>query len=336
MAEGRVQPVDQLLEQRGVQFGDRYERLGLEAFSANDALQCMPDDVSPLVVFYNKALVDLSSLRPTGAPPLEPELQGWSWRDFVDAATQASLAGVKGAYLPPRLETLAPLVRSGGADIVDNDQKPTRLTLADKATRPLLAQITDLTQNTQVSPSPAELARRGPVRMFQEGRLAMLVGTRALVPVLRRSSQLDFDVYPLPNLGHFETVADVRGYCLSKDTQHARAAADFLAFASSDVGAAITASSGAVVPANLDVRSSEAFAQRDKFPISSEVFGRAMRRASVMPASSAWRRVVRTTQPLITRLMTRPDPEPNRLLTRVDELSAPLLAPPSASPSPSR
>ena len=40
-----------------MQFGDNYERLGLEAFAADAALQCMPNDVSPYVVFYNKRLL---------------------------------------------------------------------------------------------------------------------------------------------------------------------------------------------------------------------------------------------------------------------------------------
>jgi multiple sugar transport system substrate-binding protein len=334
MAEGRVQPVDELLEKRGVQFGDHYERLGLEAFSASSALQCMPDDVSPLVVFYNKALVDLSVLRPEGLPPLKPEATGWTWQDFVNAATQAAAGGVDGAYLPPRLQTLTPLLRSGGTDIVDDAQKPTTMTLADDKARPLLQQVIDLTHNPQVSPTRAELARTGVVRMFRQGRLAMMVGTRALVPQLRRTSLLDFDVYPLPSLGHSETVADVRGYCLAADSAHRDAAADFLAFASSDRGAALTAASGAVVPANLDVRSSEAFAQRDKFPVSSGVFARTLRRASLMPAAPAWPDVVRRTQPLVTRLFTWSDPRLNRLLPRIDSVSARLLAQPSASPSP--
>jgi multiple sugar transport system substrate-binding protein len=335
MAEKRVQPVDQLLEKRGVQFGDRYERLGLEAFSADSALQCMPDDVSPLVVFYNKALLDLSALRPSDVPPLRPEANGWSWQDFVDAATQASTGTVKGVYLPPRLDVLAPLVRSGGADVVDDAQQPTRLTLDDDKTRPLVQQVVDVTHDSRVSPTRAELTEAGPVRMFRQGRLAMMVGTRADVPLFRRTSSLDFDVFPLPSLGHAQTIAHVSGYCLSKDSPHRQAAADFLAFASSDKGAALTAKSGAVVPANLDVRASEAFAQRDKFPVSSGVFARVMRRASVMPDPLAWSEVVRATQPLLTRVFFSTDAALDRLLRRIDRVSAPLLAQPTASPSPS-
>ena len=49
----RVQPVDLLLAERELEFGDGFHRDGLEAFSAEAALQCMPNDVSPDVVYYN-------------------------------------------------------------------------------------------------------------------------------------------------------------------------------------------------------------------------------------------------------------------------------------------
>ena len=80
----------------------------------------------------------------------------------------------------------------------------------------------------------------------------MLIGTRALVPRLRDKPDLHFDVFPLPNLGRFRTVADITGYCLSKDTENVDAAADFMAFASGDEGSQIMAETGSIVPANIE------------------------------------------------------------------------------------
>ena len=96
----RVQPVDEMLERRGISFGDKYERLGLEAFSANSALQCMPTDVSPAVVFYNKRLLTPADLAEPGEQPPTPQT-GWRWADFVKAAREMSGGGVKGVYLSP-------------------------------------------------------------------------------------------------------------------------------------------------------------------------------------------------------------------------------------------
>jgi multiple sugar transport system substrate-binding protein len=84
-----VRPVDGLLAERKVDFGDGYQRGGLTAFSAEASLQCMPHDVSPVVVYYNEDLVDLPQLGEEGEEPPNA-IDGWDWEVFVRAARQAS------------------------------------------------------------------------------------------------------------------------------------------------------------------------------------------------------------------------------------------------------
>jgi multiple sugar transport system substrate-binding protein len=334
VADGRVQPVDELLEERGLQFGDNYERLGLEAMAANSALQCMPNDVSPYVVFYNKRLLDTSLLPSRTDQEPMPQHNGWSWNQFTVAAAQMSRGQVKGVYLPPRLTTLAPLMRSAGSDIVDDPKTPTSLTLSPPSNRNDVERILDVARNQTVTLTPDELARQGPVSRFTHGKLGMMIGTRALVPKLRKNRELRFDVYPMPSLGRSGTVAEVSGLCINRETQHLSDAADFLAFASGDRGAAITARSGAVVPANLNVQDSDAFTQTDRFPLNVDVFTRVIRRATTMPNPPAWHEVVRQTQPLVRRLFYAPKADFDVLLPRIDEISVPLLAQDTESPSP--
>ena len=186
VAERRVQPVDELLEQRGVLFGDNYQRLGLEAFSADSALQCMPHDVSPLVVFYNTRLLKPKKLATPDEPAPSVE-EGWSWQQFATAARRMSHGKVKGVFVPPDLLTLTPLVRSAGADVVDDERLPTTLTLADDGTREALEQVLTLTRDRQLTPTRRQLARQGALDLFENGRIGMMVGTRRLVPKLREN-----------------------------------------------------------------------------------------------------------------------------------------------------
>lgn len=337
VSQDRVQPVDELLEDRDVEFGDNYERLGLEAFAAEDRLQCMPSDVSPYVVFYNRRLFSSVQL----SDPLLPEQPeptpqtGWSWDQFVTAAQQMSSRNVKGVYLAPELTTLTPLLRSAGADIVDDPDKPTTLTLDEGRAPAAMDRILTLARNARLTPTPEQLVRRGALERFERGELAMMIGTRALVPQLRSVAGLRFDVFPLPSLGRNQTIADVSGYCVSKDSPHIEDAVDFLAFAVGDQGAALTAVSGGVVPANLNALHSPSFEQPGRFPLNIEVFTNVMRRAEVMPNPPAWPRVVSATRPLLNRLFYGPLFDPAVLLARIDAVSAPLLVPPSPSPSPS-
>lgn len=331
--EDRVQPVDELLEDRDVEFGDAYERLGLEAFAAESALQCMPNDVSPYVVIYNESLLDLSAAVQPGETVPDPTVDGWTWRQFALAAQAASQPGVQGVYLPPELTTLTPLLRSAGSNIVDDDQSPTTLTLEDAASSEALDAILDLARDSRVNPSPEQLQRADAVSRFENGRLAMMIGTRAMVPRLRQAPDLVFDVYPLPSFGRFQTVADVTGYCISRTSANIAPAADFLAFASSDQGARITARSGGVVPANLSALRSRAFRQPGRAPDNIGVFTDFVRRAETMPNPLGWSEVVRRTRPLLAALFYDTVIDLDVQLTQIDQVSEQVLAEPTPTPS---
>jgi multiple sugar transport system substrate-binding protein len=332
-AEDRVQPVDELLEQRGVQFGDSYQRIGLEAFAGDAALQCMPNEVSPYVVFYNKRLLVPGRFGDPDEEPPTPE-RGWSWDQFVAAARATSHDGVKGMYLPPRLTTLLPLVRSSGTDLVDDPRLPTTTTFADETSRTALEDVLTVARDPSINPTARQLARQDGVTRFENGKVAMMIGTRALVPRLRDKPDLHFDVFPLPNLGRSRTVADMTGYCLAKGSQHVPEAADFLAFASGDEGSEILAGSGAVVPANIAALHSPQFTEPSRFPRNSDVFDQVIRRADAVPSAPGWPDVVSQTQPFVDRLFYAPVLDLDTMLPRIDEISARLLAAASPSPSP--
>ena len=330
--EDRVQPVDELLEERGVQFGDTYQRLGLEAFAAEASLQCMPNDVSPYVVFYNKRLVVPQSTAEPGETPPTPE-KGWSWEQFTKAARQISHGDVKGVYLAPRLTTLIPLVRSAGEDVVDDPKEPTTLTMADDGTRAVLEEILTVARDPSLNPTPRELAREDAVSRFEEGRLGMMVGTRELVPRLRTNPDLHFDVFPLPDLGRSRTLAEVTGYCIAKDSRHVADAADFLAYAVGEEGSKVMAASGAIVPSNLAALHSPSFTEPSSFPRNSVVYDEVMRRADPMPWAPGWPDVVSQTQPFLDRMFYAPVIDLDTLLPRIDEVAAAQLERPEESPS---
>lgn len=333
--ERRVRPVDRLLEDRGVSFGDRYERLGLEAFAADSSLQCMPNSVSPQVIFYNKRMLTPAVLTEPGQDRLPVPEKSWTWEQFARAARIMSTGDVKGVYLGPELTTMTSLLRSAGFDIVDDPQHPTTLTLSDPAAREAMHTILSLARSRRVNLTAAQVRRADPVARFESGRLAMMVGTRALVPRLRQRPSLRFDVYPLPRLARFRTTADVTGYCLSRTSPHADPAADFLTYASSDRGARIIAASGGIVPANLAALKSAAFVQPTQLPRHSDVFSTVIRRADTMPNPPGWPDVVSQTEPLLSRLFYARHPHRDRLLTRIDRTSRGLLAGPTPSPTPS-
>jgi multiple sugar transport system substrate-binding protein len=322
----RVQPVDRLLEARNVDFGDGYQRGGLTAFAANASLQCMPQDVSPVVVYYNKELVELKKLGREGEEP-PSAVDGWTWDMFSAAARQASRGRAKGVYIDPSLSGIAPFVWSAGGDIVDDTQSPTTLTLADGDSRAALEQVLELARDPQLTPTSRELEKQGALDRFENGRLGMILGSRALTPALRKVDGLRFDVMPLPSLGRLRTIADMTGYCISSETDHVDAAADLVAFAAGRKGATFTARTGYVVPSNLEVANSSAFAQTSRQPASSFLFNEGVRRAQTMPYAAAWPDVEDRVRGALKRMFYAPVIDLDALTEEIDTSSRKVLAP---------
>jgi multiple sugar transport system substrate-binding protein len=337
-----VRSLEELLGEREVDFGDGFQRDSLEAFSSDNALQCMPVDVSPLVVYYNTALVDLNVPTDAGTRLITAD-KGWTLDEFATVARRATGSGVRGVYVAPDLEQVAPFIWSGGGPVVDDTEEPTSLTLADDASTSALGKLLEVVRNPQITFNTNQLERRSALRRFKTGSLAMMLGFRDLTPQLRAQENLSFDVLPLPRIGARATTGRSSGLCLSSASDHPDKTADFLAYAVSDEAMALLASTGHVVPTNLDVVNSDAFLQAAEDPASAAVFPGAVRSIRSLPSVETWDAVASSTARLLEGLFYDPviDPLEDRLKA-IDASSAPLFTPvptqtpsPSSSPSPS-
>ncbi len=332
-----VRRVDDLLAEREVDFGDGYTRNGLEAFSRDAGLQCMPLDVSPLVVYYNPKLIELDRIAEPGRNPVSQE-GGWSLEEFGRAALQARRPGQRGLYVAPDLEQVAPFIWSGGGEVVDDNDDPTTLTLSDGPSAGALEQLLELVRDPALTFSEVALRRRSALDRFKAGKLGMILGYRDLTPELRAQQTLTFDVMPLPKLSTSATIATMTGLCISSKSEHTDAAADLLSEVISDSGASTLARTGYVMPANLDVVNSDDFLQTGQRPLHSGVFTREVRDTRLLPTDPQWPTVRRATAQDLTQLFYEPVILPlQERLEAIDASSVamfdPTKATPSASPS---
>lgn len=329
-----VRRVDDLLTEREVDFGDGYTRNGLEAFSSDAALQCMPSDVSPLVVYYNPQLVELDRIAEPGRRPVTQE-DGWSLDEFAAGALQARRPGVRGLYVAPDLEQVAPFIWSGGGDVVDDVDDPTRLTLSEDPASGALERLLELVRDPALTFDQAALRKRSALERFKAGKLGMILGFRDLTPVLRAQPGLIFDVMPLPKVSSGATIATMSGLCISSESDQTTRAADFLTEVISDEGAGTLAATGYVMPANLDVVNDDVFLQSGQQPLHADVFGREVRDTRQLPNSPRWPSVRSAAARQLTQLFYQPVILPlQERLEAIDQASVPLFDP-SKAPSPS-
>ncbi|MFS3129438.1 ABC transporter substrate-binding protein [Nocardioides sp. Bht2] len=328
------QPLDELLAARDVAFGDDYKRDALMAFSEEGRLQCMPYAVSPMVIYFNTNLIDWAAMREAELPTPRSHAF-WTFGQFAAAAEfAAGRPGAKGVHIDPTLEGIAPFIYSGGGELFDDPKQPTSLTLSAETDREALAEVLDVLRNNQLTPTPKQLAKMDALERFKTGKLGMIAGYRNLVPELRKTPSLQFDVMPMPAIDNERTIGDVKGLCLSASASSTSAAADFVVHAMAPESVSEVAKAGYLVPASNEVAESDAFLQRDQLPAHAEVFNRSVRDIVTPPALEVWGDLEQLLAPHLHQLFYARVLEDLQAATEeVDELSRTVLAPVEESPS---
>ena len=342
-------PVSDLLTARNVDLGDNYQRIGIEDFSQDNALQCMPVEVSPMVVYYNADLVQLSALRPAGVAAPNAS-SGWRFNDFVTAIQQATAKGraTRGFAVEPDIDKLAPFLLSGGSSVVDDVDDPTRLELSEGSGLDVMQRLLPVVRNPSSTFTPAQLAKRSALARFKAGTLGMMLGYRDLTPQLRATKGLSFGVMPIPRLGPTATTGRTSGFCVSRHVEQGttkdKAVGDLLAYLVGDEPSKRLAATGYVVPANLTALNSDDFTQTDDDPLGgATVFSGSVRFIRPLPTTSAFDQALAAAdavlRPLFNESVSGPldEDQLQQRLLGVDQAAQDVLQPgsvtPSASPS---
>ena len=334
---GLTRPVDTLLDERGVDFGDAYSRAALEAFSSDNRLQCMPYGVAPQVVFYNEALVDFVRMELRGLD-VPADHRRWSWEEFVAAANFAArpARGTKGVAIDPTLSGLAPFVYSGGGDLFDDDEDPTSLAFGSEDTQGALETVLQLLRDPTVTLTESQLSeKKSAVQWFEEGKVGMITGTRALVPELREIPDLQFDVMPIPSIEGQATVGEITALCTAADAESPATSADFMVYASSSEAVGDVAGHGYLQPVNQEVAFSDQFVQPGQMPLSGTVFNDSVSRMVVPPLLDTWDELEEAVEPYFQQLFyAGPTIDLPLVGEQIDAASQPILDPETPTPTP--
>ena len=328
--EELLQPVDTMLIERGLDFGDLYSRDAVLAYSADSRLQCMPVGVSPMVILYNTDLVDFETMAARGLPTPAEGGFNWNFEQFVAAAEFASRPRrtTRGIYVEPTLGGLAPFVYAAGGEVFDDPEQPTSLAFSEDVTRAALATVLPVLRDPRLTLSERQLDQRSGMEWFKRGKLGMITGSREQVPQLRQVPGLEFDAIAIPGIERNATVASFSGMCVSAVTGNATAAADFLVHMTSPVSVRRLVSTGHLAPANLEVALSDDFLQPGREPEHAQVFPNSVRTVVLPPLLDNWTALEDSIQNSIMTLLTAPViADLEQLMLRIDAQSRTVLTP---------
>jgi multiple sugar transport system substrate-binding protein len=289
---GAIAPVAPFVDEAGVDL-DAYYPQPLEAFTFEDELTCMPQNISSLVVYYNTDL-----FREAG---LEPPAGDWTWDDFRATAQALTGNGNYGLGIEPSIIRVAPFVWGNGGEIVDDTDDPTRFTLDTPEAREALEYILGLVRDDNVVPTESEVASKDLETRFGQGTLGMLLSSRRDTPQFREINSLNWDVAPLPVGREPAGILHSDAYCIAEASDAKEAAFGFIQYATGETGQEITASAGRTVPSLEEVSTSTAFLDPTQPPEHSQVFLDGIPYIRRTPVISTWPEIEDAAEEILTR-----------------------------------
>jgi multiple sugar transport system substrate-binding protein len=311
-AKGVLEALGPALSARGQYQETNFFEPALEAFRFDGQLVCVPQNISSLVVYWNRALFAEAGVPQPGA--------NWDWQQFRAAAkalTRDRNGDGKidqyGLGFEPILIRMAPFVWQAGGDIVDDLQRPTRFTLDTPEAQEAKAFLRSLYATDQSAPPLIENKAEDHETRFARGALGMILHSRRYTATLRTVQELDWDVAPLPRYKQAATVLHADAYCLAKASTQKEAAYRFVEFALSVEGASIIARSGRTVPALKSVAQSEVFLDPKAPPKSAQVFLDSIDVIRRTPNIASWNEIEMRVDPLVEEWYFSVEP-PNKPL----------------------
>ena len=231
-------------------YRDFYNK-SLQALTWKGKVYAVPRDVSNLVIFYNKNLFNKYNV------PYPHK--NWTFKEFVDISKKLThrpdVFGI--SFEEDPLFFLPYLTSEGGGFEKD--------ILNDKTNYEALNFYAGLRTKHHVAPLKEESASATMAQMFLQGKLAMHLSGRWLVPKYRQEAKFDWDVVEFPKGKKGSVVPlDASGWAIAKASKHKKEALMLIKYLSSKESSEKFTASGLVVPARIDVANSSAFLDNQK------------------------------------------------------------------------
>ena len=270
-AIGLLEPLGPYLRESALIDETDFYREAIEPFRWRGELMCIPQNLSSLAVYYNKALFDAAGL------PYPAD--DWTWDDFLATAKALTLdldgdgrTDQYGLGTEATIFRVAPFIWQNGGELVDNPLDPRRLGVDTTPAREAIGWFVDLQVVHGVVPDlVAETAEPSEDR-FLNGRTALFLNSRRGVPTYRTIEGFDWDVAALPRHKEAAGILHSDAYCMPASVADKDLVWSFIEFANGPVGQEIITSSGRTVPSLREVAESDAFLDPAAKPANSRVF----------------------------------------------------------------
>lgn len=217
----------------------------LNSMTVNGQLYAIPRDSSTLVVYYNKEIFDKCGVK-------YPD-KNWTMENLVSISKKLTDRNHYGFSYEPKILFALPFMHYYGGGILDKKGEYIGGSVESEKGINLYK---DLAYKYNYSPTPAQAGSKTQAQMFLEGKLAMHLSGRWLVPKYRECATFNWDIVNFPKS---KATVDSSGWAISRLSKNKESAIKFVLFLSDKKNIEKMTNDGLIVPSRIDVATSKTF-----------------------------------------------------------------------------
>ncbi len=254
-----------LLENLSPYFGNSEKNFfaaALDCFKYKNSLYAVPRDISGLVIYYNKDIFDDLKIK------IPDKINNiYELRDLAIKLTNNGHFGIN--FEEDSLFWSYYLASNGGG-IVSDDKKS--VIINSKQSIEALNLYADMINKYHAAPSKSQIGSMTTAQMFINGKLAMYLGGRWMVPKFREVIPFNWDVIEFPSSNENKVYIDASGWAISAKSKNKDEAIKFVKYLSSEEIINRFTDSGLIIPSRIDSAKHLLMADKNKKPKHSAVF----------------------------------------------------------------
>ncbi|WP_159001469.1 extracellular solute-binding protein [Streptomyces sp. SBT349] len=246
-ATGRLHDLRPYLSDSGLSESDYFPTVFNNTRQPDGAVVGWSLGIQPRVIFYNRTMFEEEGIP---LPPTTWTDEGWTWDDFVSAATALSIPNERwgACVLDDSGFEMIYTVNNGGTGRWSRDGRS--FTLADRPDAEGFQWVADLTCAHDAQPPWSELQQSGRgAELFAAGQIGMIQRVSSFVNFFRENVQdFEWDIAPVPGNLSQRTYGNQLVFAIPEAAANKDAAWELLRYLTTLEGASVFAEEGAFVP----------------------------------------------------------------------------------------
>lgn len=258
-----------------------FYEISIDAFKENGKIYAIPRDISNLVIYVNKDILRKNNVQYKTKFDSLNEL-----KETAKKLTTNEFFGINSEE--NSLFWLYYLAANGGGVLSDDGKE---VILNKKESLDAINFYADLINTENIAPTKAQIGSMTTAQMFINGKLAMYLGGRWMVPKFRETINFDWDIIEFPATKKNKVYIDTTGWAISKRTKNLEGAIKLIQYLSSEKSIRKYVQSGLILPARKDIATEFINNEKDKKPKNSNIFINMLKNAKPTPVNKNYNKI---------------------------------------------